>query len=171
MAEAESPQETVAMLNTFFTAMANVIFTHEGNLDKFIGDCVMATWGPPITHPDDAGRALRCALEMLDEIIAMNDARVAGGKQPIEVGIGVNTGQAVVGYIGSNERHEFTAIGDSVNIASRLCGLAKGGEVLASESTVKRAGPGFKVEAVSTLQVKGKEKGVPAFRVLDYTGR
>ncbi len=170
MAEAESPQETVAMLNTFFTAMANVIFTHEGNLDKFIGDCVMATWGPPITHPDDAGRALKCALEMLDEINAMNDARVAGGKKPIEVGIGINTGQAVVGYIGSNERHEFTAIGDSVNTASRLCGLAKGGEVLASDATVKRAGPGFKVEAASMLQVKGKEKGVLAYRVLDYTG-
>jgi len=170
MAEADSPQETVAMLNTFFTHMANVIFTHEGNLDKFIGDCVMATWGPPITHPDDAGRALKCALEMLDEINAMNAQREADGKKPIEVGIGVNTGQAVVGYIGSNERHEFTAIGDSVNTASRLCGLAKGGEVLASESTVRRAGPGFKVEPVSVLQVKGKEKGVPAFRVLDYTG-
>ncbi|MBL8910234.1 MAG: FHA domain-containing protein [Archangium sp.] len=171
MAEADSPQETVAMLNTFFTAMANVIFTHEGNLDKFIGDCVMATWGPPITHPDDASRALKCALDMLDEINAMNDARVAGGKKPIEVGIGVNTGQAVVGYIGSNERHEFTAIGDSVNTASRLCGLAKGGEVLASDSTIKRAGPGFRVEHVSVLQVKGKEKGVPAYRVLEYTGK
>ncbi len=170
MAEADSPQETVAMLNTFFTAMANVIFTHEGNLDKFIGDCVMATWGPPITHPDDAGRALKCALEMLDEIKAMNDAREAAGKKPIEVGIGVNTGQAVVGYIGSNERHEFTAIGDSVNTASRLCGIAKGGEVLASEATVKRAGPGFKVEAVSVVQVKGKEKGVATYRILDYTG-
>jgi len=170
MAEADSPQETVAMLNTFFTAMANVIFTHEGNLDKFIGDCVMATWGPPITHPDDAGRALRCALEMLDEINAMNDARVAAGKKAIEVGIGVNTGQAVVGYIGSNERHEFTAIGDSVNTASRLCGLAKGGEVLASDVTIRRAGAGFRVEPVSVLQVKGKEKGVPAFRVLEYTG-
>jgi adenylate cyclase len=108
---------------------------------------------------------------MLDEINARNDARVAGGKQPIEVGIGVNTGQAVVGYIGSNERHEFTAIGDSVNTASRLCGLAKGGEVLASEATVRRAGPGFKVEPVSVLQVKGKEKGVPTYRILDYTGR
>ena len=171
LSEVESPQEVVAMLNTFFTAMANVIFTHEGNLDKFIGDCVMATWGPPITHPDDASRALKCALEMLDEIIAINEARVAAGKKPIEVGIGVNTGQAVVGYIGSSERHEFTAIGDSVNIASRLCGLAKAGEILASEATIRSAGPGFKVEAVSVLQVKGKEKGVPSYRVLDYTGK
>jgi adenylate cyclase len=171
MAEADSPQETVAMLNTFFSAMSTVIFQHEGNLDKFIGDCVMATWGPPIPHADDPARALKCALEMLDEINAMNQQRAAEGKKPIEVGIGVNTGQAVVGYIGSNERHEFTAIGDSVNTASRLCGLAKGGEVLASEATVKRAGPGFLVEPVSVLQVKGKEKGVPTFRVLGYSGK
>jgi adenylate cyclase len=170
MAEAESPQETVAMLNTFFTGMANVIFKYEGNLDKFIGDCVMATWGPPITHPDDAARALKCALEMLDSINEMNAQREAQGRKAIEVGIGVNTGQAVVGYIGSSDRHEFTAIGDSVNISSRLCGVAKGGEILASEATVRRAGPGFKVEPVSMLQVKGKEKGVAAYRVLAPTG-
>jgi adenylate cyclase len=166
MSEAESPQETVAMLNTFFTGMANVIFKYEGNLDKFIGDCVMATWGPPITHPDDAARALKCALEMLEFINEMNAQREAQGRKAIEVGIGVNTGQAVVGYIGSNDRHEFTAIGDSVNTSSRLCGVAKGGEILASEATVKRAGPGFKVEPFSVLQVKGKEKGVSTFRVL-----
>jgi adenylate cyclase len=166
MSEAESPQETVAMLNTFFTGMANVIFKYEGNLDKFIGDCVMATWGPPITHPDDAARALKCALEMLEFINEMNAQREAQGRKAIEVGIGVNTGQAVVGYIGSNDRHEFTAIGDSVNTSSRLCGVAKGGEILASEATIKRAGPGFKVEAFSVLQVKGKEKGVTTFRVL-----
>ncbi|MBM4777428.1 MAG: FHA domain-containing protein [Archangiaceae bacterium] len=168
MAEADSPQETVAMLNTFFTAMAGVIFKYEGNLDKFIGDCVMATWGPPIVHPDDAARALRCALEMLDEIHEMNRQREEAGKKAIEVGIGVNTGPAVVGYIGSTERHEFTAIGDSVNTSSRLCGLAKGAEVLASETTVRRAGPGFIVEPVSVLQVKGKEKGVPTFRILGF---
>jgi len=168
MAEADSPQETVAMLNEFFTAMSAVIFKYEGNLDKFIGDCVMATWGPPITHPDDAARALSCALEMLNEIHDMNMRREEAGKKPIEVGIGVNTGPAVVGYIGSTERHEFTAIGDSVNTSSRLCGLAKGGEVLASESTIRRAGPGFRTEAVSVLQVKGKEKGVPTFRVVGF---
>jgi adenylate cyclase len=154
------------MLNTFFTGMANVIFKYEGNLDKFIGDCVMATWGPPITHPDDAARALKCALEMLDFINEMNAQREAQGRKAIEVGIGVNTGQAVVGYIGSNDRHEFTAIGDSVNTSSRLCGVAKGGEILASEATIKRAGPGFKVEPFSVLTVKGKEKGVTTFRVL-----
>jgi adenylate cyclase len=146
--------------------MSGVIFKHEGNLDKFIGDCVMATWGPPSQHADDAGRALRAALEMQAEINEMNRARDEEGLNAIQVGIGVNTGTAVVGYMGSSDRHEFTAIGDSVNTASRLCGLAKGGEILASENTVRRAGPGFVVEPVSVLQVKGKEKGVNTFRLV-----
>ena len=170
LAEAEDADETVLMLNSFFTAMANVVFRHEGNLDKFIGDCVMAVWGPPSAHPDDANRALKAALEMQTEVAELNAQRVAEGKSPIQVGIGINTGTAVVGYMGSAERHEYTAIGDSVNTASRLCGLAKGGEVLASEMTVRRAGPGFKVEPVSVLQVKGKEKGVNTFRVVGLTG-
>jgi adenylate cyclase len=166
LSESESPQEVVAMLNEFFTLMAGVVFRHEGNLDKFIGDCVMAVWGPPSSHPDDPARAMRAALEMMDAVEAMNGTRQASGKPPIEVGIGLNTGQAVVGYMGSTERHEFTAIGDSVNTASRLCGLAKGGEVLAAESTVKKAGPGFEVEPLPVTQVKGKEKGVQAYRII-----
>jgi adenylate cyclase len=170
MAENESPQDTVAMLNTFFSAMASVIFRYEGNLDKFIGDCVMAVWGPPSQHDDDPARALKAAIEMQDEIREINEDRVAAGQAPIEVGIGVNTGQAVVGYMGSTERHEFTAIGDSVNTASRLCGIAKSGEILASEETVRRAGPGFQVQAVPTLHVKGKERGVNTVRVIGVTG-
>jgi adenylate cyclase len=98
----------------------------------------------------------------------MNALRIEQGKKAIEVGIGVNTGPAIVGFIGSTERHEFTAIGDSINTASRLCGLAKANEVLASEDTVKRAGKGFVVEKGGVLQVKGKEKGVPSYRVLNF---
>ncbi|MBZ4397277.1 adenylate/guanylate cyclase domain-containing protein [Myxococcus fulvus] len=165
ISENESPQEVVSMLNTFFTAMADVVFRYEGNLDKFIGDCVMAVWGPPLSHPDDAARAVRAALEMQEAVDQINRNRVAAGKAPIEVGIGINTGQAVVGYMGSAERHEFTAIGDTVNTASRLCGMAKSGEVLASESTVRRSGAGFDVEELPALQVKGKEKAVPTYRV------
>ncbi|WP_426746452.1 adenylate/guanylate cyclase domain-containing protein [Myxococcus faecalis] len=165
ISENESPQEVVSMLNTFFTAMADVVFRYEGNLDKFIGDCVMAVWGPPLSHPDDAARAVRAALEMQEAVDQINRNRVAAGKAPIEVGIGINTGQAVVGYMGSAERHEFTAIGDTVNTASRLCGMAKSGEVLASESTVRRSGAGFDVEELPAMQVKGKEKAVPTYRV------
>ncbi|MCY1077974.1 adenylate/guanylate cyclase domain-containing protein [Archangium lansingense] len=166
LSENESPQEVVSMLNEFFTLMAGVVFRHEGNLDKFIGDCVMAVWGPPLVHPDDPARALRAALEMQDAVEVLNGSRMAAGKRPIEVGIGVNTGQAVVGYMGSTERHEFTAIGDTVNTASRLCGLARGGEVVANQSTVQKAGIGFEVEPMPVTQVKGKERGVQAYRVL-----
>jgi adenylate cyclase len=166
MAEGESPQETVSMLNTFFTAMAEVVFRHEGNLDKFIGDCVMAVWGPPSPHPDDPARVLRAALEMQAAVDTLNEAREANGQTPIEVGIGVNSGQAVVGYMGSADRHEFTAIGDCVNTASRLCGVAKGGEVLAAETTVSRAGPGFHVEAMPLAHVRGKERAIQTFRVV-----
>lgn len=166
LSENESPQEVVSMLNEFFTLMAGVVFRHEGNLDKFIGDCVMAVWGPPLAHPDDPARALRAALEMQDAVEVLNGSRMAAGKRPIEVGIGVNTGQAVVGYMGSSERHEFTAIGDTVNTASRLCGLARGGDVVANQSTVQKAGTGFEVEPLPVTQVKGREKGVHAYRVL-----
>jgi adenylate cyclase len=145
--------------------MSSVVFRHEGNLDKFIGDCVMAVWGPPSPHEDDASRALRAALEMQEEVSALNSARVAEGKAPIGVGVGVNSGQAVVGYMGSTERHEFTAIGDSVNTAARLCGLAKAGEVLATDATVSRAGSGFDLERLPQSHVKGKERAVDIFRV------
>jgi adenylate cyclase len=165
IAEGESPQETVSMLNAFFTAMADVVFRHEGNLDKFIGDCVMAVWGPPSPHADDPARALRAALEMQAQVEALNEMREAQGHPPIQVGIGVNTGMAVVGYMGSADRHEFTAIGDSVNIASRLCGIAKGGEVLAADTTISKAGSGFRAEALAAQAVRGKEKAVQTFRV------
>lgn len=166
MAESDDPQATVDMLNSFFTDAAQVVFQHEGNLDKFIGDCVMAVWGPPSPHPDDAARAVSAALAMQAKVHAYNEERVLLGLKPIEVGIGINTGQAVVGYMGSPERHEFTAIGDSVNTASRLCSLAKGGEVLAAESTVARAGQNFEVVPLPLAQVKGKEKGVKTYRVV-----
>ena len=170
MAESDSPQETVAMLNDFFTACASVVFRHEGNLDKFIGDCVMAVWGPPSPHPDDAARVLRAALEMQQAVDLVNERREAAGKNRILVGIGVNTGQAVVGYMGSADRHEFTAIGDSVNTAARLCGLAKGGDVVATDATVRQAGGGFITEAMPLAQVKGKEKGVVIHRVIGREG-
>jgi adenylate cyclase len=166
MAENESPQETVSMLNAFFSAMAGVVFKYQGNLDKFIGDCVMAVWGPPSQHADDASRALKAALEMQIEVNKLNAKRMAAGQIPLEVGVGVNTGQAVVGYMGSNERHEFTAIGDSVNTASRLCGLAKGGEIIASAATLTAAGSGFRSQAMSMSQVKGKEKGIFTYRIM-----
>jgi adenylate cyclase len=166
MSEQERPEDVVGLLNAFFEAVSEVVFRHEGNLDKFIGDCVMAVWGPPSPHPDDAARALKAALEIQAEVTALNQKRVAAGKAPFQVGVGINTGPAVVGYMGSQKRHEFTAIGDSVNTASRLCGVAEGGQVIASGATIESGGAGFEVNELPARQVKGKEKPVPVFRVL-----
>ena len=163
MAEGESPQETVGMLNAFFTSMADVVFRHEGNLDKFIGDCVMAVWGPPSPHPDDPARALRAALEVQAAVDTLNEVREANGQRPIEVGIGVNSGQAVVGYMGSADRHEFTAIGDCVNIASRSAGSRAGP---GDGHRRDLAGPGFHVEAMPLAHVRGKERAIQTFRVV-----
>jgi adenylate cyclase len=166
LAEEETPEKVVAMLNEFFSAMADIVFHFEGTLDKFIGDCIMAVWGPPSPHKDDACRALSAALEMQDAISKLNAQAKDAGFPKLLVGIGVNTGQAIVGYMGSSKRHEFTAIGDAVNVASRLCNLAKGGEILTTASTLERAHRKFVAEPMAVVHVRGKEKGVDTYRVL-----
>ncbi|MCL2012212.1 MAG: FHA domain-containing protein [Cystobacterineae bacterium] len=166
LAEEETPEKVVAMLNVFFSAMAEIVFRFEGTLDKFIGDCIMAVWGPPSLHKDDARRALSAALEMQDTIAKLNAQREETQLPRLLVGIGVNTGQAIVGYMGSSKRHEFTAVGDAVNVASRLCNLAKGGEILTTSNTLEKACEGFVAEPMAVVQVRGKEKGVDTYRVL-----
>ena len=131
MAEAEDPKETVAMLNQFFSAMADVVFEHGGNLDKFIGDCVMAVWGPPQSHPDDPARAVTAALQMQEVVNGLNARRLADGRRPIEVGIGVNTGSAIVGgargdiFFGSGDA--AGAIAGAMRAHGRFVVLAPGG--------------------------------------------
>jgi len=166
LAEEETPEKVVAMLNEFFSAMAEIVFRFEGTLDKFIGDCIMAVWGPPSPHQDDAHRALSAALEMQTEVSKLNAQRKKGGLPQLLVGIGVNAGQAIVGYMGSAKRHEFTAIGDAVNVASRLCNLAKGGEILTTASTLEKAQGKFVAEPMSVVHVRGKEKGVDTYRII-----
>ncbi len=167
MAEGESPQETVSMLNAFFSAMADVVFRHEGNLDKFIGDCVMAVWGPPsrtrTIRPGRCAPRWRCRPRSTRS----TRPREANGQTAASRSASGSTpARRSSGYMGSADRHEFTAIGDCVNTASRLCGVAKGGEVLAADTTVSRAGPGFHVEAMPLAHVRGKERAIQTFRVM-----
>jgi len=166
LAEEETPEKVVAMLNEFFSAMADIVFRFDGTLDKFIGDCIMAVWGPPSPHKDDASRALSAALEMQHTVSKLNTQREKTQLPQLFVGIGVNTGPAIVGYMGSTKRHEFTAIGDAVNVASRLCNLAKGGEILTTASTLEKACGSFVAEPIAVVHIRGKEKGVDTYRVL-----
>ena len=154
------------MLNEYFELMADCVFAFDGIVDKFIGDAVMALFGAPMRGPDDAERAVRCAMLMQQKTKEFSEARRAVGRSPIEVGIGLHTGEAVVGVIGSTKRLEYTAVGDTVNVASRLCSVAGAAEIVLSDVTLKKAGAGsFAAEALPPLQVKGRAALLTTFRI------
>jgi adenylate cyclase len=142
------------------------VFANQGVVDKFIGDCIMALWGAPVAHPDDAARALRAAVGMIERINEFNDERTRAGKNPIHMGIGINTGQAVVGNMGSSKRLEYTAIGDAVNLGARLCDLAREDQIVISAPTLSKGGDQYEVETLPPAKVKGKQAAVPVFRVI-----
>jgi adenylate cyclase len=133
-AAGQTPDEVAATLSEFLSAMVDCVFRHDGTLDKFIGDAVMAQWGAPEPHPDDADRALRAALDMGAALEALNVRRTAGGRPRLAMGIGLSHGEVFAGNIGSERRLEFTVIGDAVNQASKLCDLAIPGQLLLTES-------------------------------------
>jgi adenylate cyclase len=165
MAEKMGPDEITTLLTQYFTEMVEIIFEHGGTLDKFIGDAIMAIWGAPIAHEDDASRAIAAAIEMQQVLAELNQKWTGEGRQPVNIGIGINFGEVFAGNIGSERRLEYTVIGDAVNTASRLCDKAGPGEILISEpfyKTLKKPPP---VEALEPLQLKGKARAVAVYRV------
>ncbi|HJL16654.1 MAG TPA: adenylate/guanylate cyclase domain-containing protein [Sandaracinaceae bacterium LLY-WYZ-13_1] len=166
MSESQPAQEVVDMLNEYFERMVEVIFTHEGTLDKFVGDEIMALFGAPVSHEDDAYRAVKTAIEMKDVLAQFNRERVEAGQQEIRIGIGINTGECVAGYLGSSKALEYTVIGDTVNTGARLCSIAKAGEIIISESTYEAVKEYFEVVELPPTQVKGKSQALKIFNVV-----
>jgi len=165
LSEQLPPTKVLELLNTYFERMIQVIIRNHGMVDKFMGDSVMALFGAPLSHADDPLRAVNCALEMQKELEELNQEHIAKGEPPFHMGIGINTGSVVAGNIGSSIRMEYTVIGDNVNIAARLQGIAKSGEILMSEQTRNKVGNNFKAKAMDSVTLKGKNIPIGVFLV------
>jgi adenylate cyclase len=170
LSETLGPQGTVTMLNEYFTLMVDCIQREEGMLDKFIGDAIMAAFGIPVAHEDDADRAVRASIAMMRDLSTWNATRLSEGKPPIHIGIGLNTDNVVSGNIGSKKRMDYTIIGDGVNLASRLESACKqyGANILISELTYKALRGTYRVREVDLVVVKGKTKPVAVYEVMDH---
>jgi adenylate cyclase len=165
LSETMNPDAMATLLTEYFTEMVECVFRHDGTLDKFIGDAVMAQWGAPLGNPDDADRAMGAALDMMKALDALNDRWRAQGRPTLEIGIGLNYGEAFAGNIGSERRLEFTVIGDTVNTASRLCAAADGGEILLSDEMRRALSHPPKLAVCPPMELKGKSQPVPVYRV------
>jgi adenylate cyclase len=154
------------MLNEHLRAMTEVVLLNRGTLDKFIGDCVMAFWGAPVGQPDHAVLAVRAAVAMRQAHQRLLARWQSEGLPEIHVGIGLNSGDVFVGNIGDERRTSYTVIGDHVNLASRLEGVARGGEVLITASTFDRVRERVEVRRMEPVRVKGKRDPVELYDVV-----
>jgi len=163
-------QGTVSLLNDYFSLMVDCIQQEGGMLDKFIGDAIMAIFGTPFAHEDDADRALRTSIAMLRSLKVFNGERVGHGLKPIDIGIGLNTDIVVSGNIGSPKRMDYTVIGDGVNLAARLESACKqyGARLLISEFTLARLRGTYRTREVDRVVVKGKTQPVGVYEVMDF---
>jgi adenylate cyclase len=161
-------KELSTFLNEYLTPMTEIVMETHGTVDKFIGDAVMAFWGAPIDLPDHAARATRAGLKMMEVLEKKQPEWQARGLPLIDIGIGINTGRVSVGNMGSTHRFDYTVMGDSVNLASRLEGQNKnyGTHVLTSEATRSALGDAFFCRRLDCIRVKGKQEGVWIYEVI-----
>jgi class 3 adenylate cyclase/ABC-type glycerol-3-phosphate transport system substrate-binding protein len=169
MSEAMKPHDVVRVLNSYFERMVDAVFEHDGMLDKFIGDGLMAVFGAPRSDEDHAMHAVKCALEMRRMLVEVNAMLKKSNLPELAIGIGLHTGRVVVGNIGSTKRMEYTAIGDAVNLAARLESQTKeqGVDILISEATYERVSSRVVADPLGSVKVKGKTTGVAIYALRD----
>jgi class 3 adenylate cyclase len=164
--ESQPPDKLVRILNEYFTEMAEIIFAHQGSLDKYIGDAIVAVFGSLITLENSAQNAARAAIQMMQRLPFLNERWKDEYGFEMHMGIGLNTGEVFLGNIGSPERMEFTVVGDTVNVASRFSGLAKPGQILVTREVHSRLASGFALQALPPVEVKGKSDKLEVFELL-----
>jgi len=163
-AEKREPQQLFHELNLYFTDIVDAVLTHEGTIDKFIGDAVLAIFGAPMDQTDHAQRAVDCSLAIRQRIVELN--RTHSLDLPMEIRIGINTGKAVAGCLGTDERMQYTVLGDAVNTAARLESRAEPGQILISDSTRRNIAGGYRLKSIGALELKGKAQAIDTFAVL-----
>lgn len=166
-AEREDPENIVAILNAYFEEMSNTIFQYGGMVDKYLGDGIMALFGAPINQPGHEDRAVSCAIKMQDRIHYLNQKEIMKGKAPLVIGIGISSGESVIGNVGSTNRIEYTAIGDPVNTSARIEPLNKEykTKILISESTKNKLQGTYKIHFVGKIQLKGKSESTGIYAI------
>lgn len=157
--------DVVAMLNRYFEIVVDVVFRHRGTLDKYIGDEIMTIFGAPVPLPEAADHAVACAVEIQQALTHFNREQAEFGKPPLEVGIGISSGEVVVGAIGSERTKQYTCIGEAVNMAARLTEIAKGGQILISEETYCRLSHRQECRVLPPMQIRGLEGPIRVFAV------
>lgn len=169
-AEKRTPEEVVEMLNEYFGVMVKIINQNGGVVDKFIGDAIMAVWGAPQGTKRDAHKAVKACLEMRKALADLNEKRIARNHPPINIGMGLHAGAAISGTIGSDERMEYTVIGNTVNTASRIEASTKafGADLLISDTVIERVGDEFKIELAGAAEVKGRSEALKMYKVRGY---
>jgi adenylate cyclase len=170
MSERHPPEDIVRMLNEYFEILVDVLFKHGGTLDKFVGDEIIGLFGAPIAVEDAPFKAVVCALDMQKALREFNRIRSAEGLDPIRIGVGINTGSVVTGAIGSSKSLQYTAIGDAMNTASRLCGVAKPGEIIVSEHTMTKLVGKIEAIPLNPVELKNKANKLKIFNAVGLKG-
>jgi adenylate cyclase len=165
MSDGRPPQEIVNTLNEYFEVMVDILFKYSGTLDKFVGDEIIGLFGAPIAIEDAPFKAVACGIGMMQALEEFNRTRASEGQTPIRIGIGINTGNVITGSIGSTRALQYTAIGDAMNVASRLVNVAGSGDIIVSEDTMKHIVGRVEATQLPPVKVKGKAEELKVFRV------